>query len=233
MRIYWTRSAVTTVIFAIAGFLIARATLSFYPYVNWPGFCCLRLYNSIIQEQVQNQWAFLLFTSIVIYGISGFVIGAFARTDRQTMRIAGLFVIVILAGTLVWNLYRSYKRHASHSQLTEDLKQSALSRIEADPNDIFALHWMGKPHLVKTRRYKEAEKYFRKIVDLELDKGAFSYEGQRSLIFLATIYQYWGRHQEADVFYRKFIATGPDFKNDLLLWNYNNDYISTKQKQKK
>ncbi len=233
MRIYWKRSAVTTVIFTIAGFLVARATLGSFPFVNWPGFCCLGLYNSILQEQVRNQWAFLLLTSVTIYGITGFLIGAFAGTDRQALRIAGLFVIVILAGTLSWNLYRGYERHASHSQLTEDLKRSAMSKLEVDPNDIFALHWLGKHHLIKTRQYQDAEKYFRKIVDLELDKGTFSYEGQRSLIFLATIYQFWGRHQEADVFYRKFIATGPDFKNDLLLWNYNNDYLNTKKKQRK
>ncbi len=233
MRIQWKRSAVTTVIFTIAGFLITRLTLSSFPFINWPGFCCLSLYIRIMQEHVWGEWVFLLIANTAVYGIIGCLIGAFTRTDRQTLRIAGLFVIVVLSGTLFWNLYRGYERYASHSQLTEDLKQSATSKLEVDPNDIYALHWMGKHHLIKTRQYAEAEKYFRKIVDLESDKGAFSYEGQRSLIYLATIYQFWGRHQEAEKFYQKFIATGPDFKNDFLLWNYNNDYLNTKRKQTK
>jgi tetratricopeptide (TPR) repeat protein len=91
---------------------------------------------------------------------------------------------------------------------------------------------MGVHHLTRTGRYREAEKYFRKVVDLESAKGGFSPEGQRSLIYLAIIYQSLGEYDRAEEHYQKFIGTDPDLENDLVLLNYNNDYLKRKDDQK-
>ncbi len=233
MSIHWKRSAVTTVIFAIAGFVIACLTFSSVPLVNWPGICCLSLYLRIMHESIWEKWEYLFIANAVIYGVIGCFIGAFTRTSRQTLYITGLFVIIILVGAFSWLCFREYERYVKHSRSINEWKRLVTNRLEVDPNDIYALYWVGVHHLTRTGQYLEAERCFKKVVDLELTQNVFSSMGQHSLIYLAIIYQSWGRYQEAENFYQGFIATKPDFNNDLALLNYNNDYLKAKQQQKK
>jgi tetratricopeptide (TPR) repeat protein len=228
MSIHWKRSAVTTLTFAIAGLVVAWLTIGSFPLVNWPGYCCLSLYLRIMQKHIWEELQYLLIANAAVYGVVGYFIGAFTKTNRQTLYFTGLFSVIVLFGAFSWFFFREHERYIRHSRLTNELKQSATGKLEVDPNDIYALHWMGVHHLTRTGQYREAEKYFRKVVDLESAKGGFSTEGQRSLIYLAIIYQSWGESERAEEHYRKFIGTNPDLENDLVLLNYNRDYLKRK-----
>lgn len=170
----------------------------------------------------------MMITNPLFYGLIGYLVGIFSKSRPQIFYVTGLLAIILLFSSLYLDLIQPYIRHA---RSISQLKQQAIKKLEADPNDIGALHWMGVHHLTRTRQYQQAEKYFRKIVDLESTKADFSSNGQRSLIYLAIIYQSWGQHDKADNYYRQFIATAPDLQNDLVLLNYNNRYLKRKDKQ--
>lgn len=233
MRIHWKRSAVTTVVFAVVGFVVALLTFGSFPLINWPGACCLSLYLRIMHESIWEEWEYLFIANAAVYAVIGCFIGAFTKTNRQTLYITGLFVAIILFGAFSLLCFRECRSYVRRSQSTNELRRSVISKLEVDPNDITALHWMGVHHFTRTGQYQEAEKYFRRVVELEAFGGDSSSYVQRSFIYLAIIYQSWGRHQEAEDFYQKFIATEPDFKNDLVLLNYNNGYLRIKQQQRK
>lgn len=232
MSIHWKRSAVTTLTFAVAGLVVAWLTMGTFPLVNWPGYCCLSLYLRIMQQHIWEEWHYLLIANAAVYGVVGYFIGAFTKTNRQTLYFTGLFSFIVLFGGFCWFLFSSYERYVRHSRSINELKQAAINKLEADSNDIYALHWMGVHHLTRTGQYREAEKYFRKVVDLESAKGGFSVYGQRGLIYLAIIYQSWGESEQAEEHYQKFIGTNPDFENDLALLNCNMDYLKKRGQRK-
>ena len=229
MGIHWKRGAVTAVTFAIAGFVVAWLTIGSFPLVNWPGYCCLSLYLRIMQRHIWEEWHYLLIANPVVYGVVGYFIGAFTKTNRQTLYFTGLFSVIVLFGAFSWFFFRGYERYVRHSRSISQGVQQAIKKLEADPNDIFWLHCLGVHHLTRTGQYREAEKYFRKVVDLESAKDGFSVYGQRSLIYLAIIYQSWGESERAEEYYQKFIGTNPDFENDLAFLNLNMDYLKRKR----
>lgn len=229
MNMNHKRGFITAGIFAIAGFIFAIPAYAGEPVIAliFPVLLILRIF--------MEKWdLFLLELLIMIinpifYGIIGYLIGAFSKSTRQVLLITGLLAIVLLFSSFA----PEFKRYIRHSRSINQLKQQAIRKLEADPNDIGALHWMGVHHLTRTGQYQEAEKYFRKIVDLESAEGDFSRGGQRSLIYLAIIYQSWGEHDKAENYYQKFIATTPDLTGDLVLVNYNNRYIKKRPNQQK
>jgi len=169
--------------------------------------------------------------------VTAYLVESFPKLRRQLFRVTcaiGLSIIplFILFTFLYLLIIQPYIRHIEHARSINQLKQQAIKKLEADPNDIGALHWMGVHHLTRTRRYQEAEKYFRKIVDLESAEGDFSTGGQRSLIYLATIYQSWAEHDKAENYYQQFIATAPNLENDTVLISYNNRYLKKRNSQK-
>ena len=111
------------------------------------------------------------------------------------------------------------------------MENDVNTRLAKDPNDIYALHWMGVKHFSRTGKYEEAEKYLQKVISIERPKGTYSIEGQRCLLYLALIYQSWNEKEKAENFYQQFLATNPDLKNDLVLLNYSNDYLRKRKSQ--
>lgn len=173
----------------------------------------------------------MFLTNPLFYGVVGYLIGLFSKSRRQVFFITGLLAIILLFISLYFHLILPYIKD---TRSTNQWVQQAIKKLEADPNDIITLHCMGVHHLNGTKQYREAEKYFRKVVDLESVKGSFSSQGQRSLIYLAIIYQSWGESERAEEHYQKFISTNPDLENDLVLVNYNHDYkLKRRNGQKK
>lgn len=223
------RGWITAGLFATVGFIFATntfiQTVSLVP--TFPGYFILRIFMDA-WDIGHGGYLLMMITNPLFYGLIGYLVGIFSKSRPQIFYVTGLLAIILLFSSLYLDLIQPYIRHA---RSINQLKQQAIKKLEADPNDIGALHWMGVHHLTRTGQYQQAEKYFRKIVDLESTKADFSSNGQRSLIYLAIIYQSWGQHDKADNYYRQFIATAPDLQNDLVLLNYNNRYLKRKDKQ--
>jgi tetratricopeptide (TPR) repeat protein len=218
-------------IFALAGFIFVavsfKANTTIIP--SLPGYFVLRMFLSE-HDIFNSEYVYLmLVTNPLFYGMIGYLVGLFSKSHRQVFFIIGLLAIILLFISLYFHLIWPYIKD---TRSTNRGVQQAIKKLEADPNDIITLHCMGVHHLNGTKQYREAEKYFRKVVDLESVKGGFSSQGQRSLIYLAIIYQSWGEYDRAEEHYQKFISTGPDLENDLVLLNYNNDYLKRRDNQK-
>lgn len=217
-------------IFALAGliFVVVSFKMNTGILPSVPGYFILRIFLSPMDIFEGGYAYFMLITNSLFYGVIGYLIGLFSKSRRQAFFITGLLAIILLFISLYFHLILPYIKYTR--SINQGVQQ-AIKKLEADPNDIFWLHCLGVHHF-GTGRYREAEKYFRKVVDLESVKGGFSAEGQRSLIYLAIIYQSWGESERAEEHYQKFIGTGPDLENDLVLLNYNNDYLKRKDNQK-
>lgn len=228
------QGCITAAIFAIAGFIFATANFmaNAITIPTFPAFLILRIFI--------GKWAvldaFVIYPYLIIianpllYGVVGYLIGLFSKSRRQIFCITGLLAIILLLSSLYFHLIGPY---IERSRSINQHKQQMTKKLEVDPNDIYALHWMGYHHFTRTGQYQEAEKYFRKIVDLESTLSNFPTLQQRNLIYLAIIYQSWGEHDKAENYYRQFIATAPDLTGDLVLMNYNNRYIKKRPNQQK
>lgn len=226
MRLNNKRGSITAAILAIAGFIFVTANFmaNAITIPSFPAFLILRIFI--------GKWAvgdaFVIYPYLIIianpllYGVVGYLIGLFSKSRQQIFCITGLLAIILLFSSLYFHLIGPY---IEHSRSINRMKQQAIKKLEANPNDIYALHWMGVHHLTRTRQYQEAEKYFRRVVELETYGCDFSTFVQRSLIHLAIIYQSQGKHDKAEYYYRQFIATDPDLKDDLVLLNYSNQYL--------
>jgi hypothetical protein len=100
--------------------------------------------------------------------------------------------------------------------------QAALDKAAQDPRDVHTLHWIGVQHLTKTRNLAEAERYFLQVVSVAEFSDS---RRQRSLLYLAGIYQGQGKTLLAEQRFREFLETKPDLENDLVLRFYYNDFI--------
>jgi len=228
------QGCITAAIFAIAGFIFATANFmaNAITIPTFPAFLILRIFI--------GKWAvldaFVIYPYLIIianpllYGVVGYLIGLFSKSRRQIFCITGLLAIILLLSSLYFHLIGPY---IERSRSINQHKQQMTKKLEVDPNDIYALHWMGYHHFTRTGQYQEAEKYFRKIVDLESTLSNFPTLQQRNLIYLDIIYQSWGEHDKAENYYQKFIATAPDLTGDLVLMNYNNRYIKKRPNQQK
>jgi tetratricopeptide (TPR) repeat protein len=218
-------------IFALAGlifvFVIFKTNKG--QVLMLPGCFILLIFMSMNDIFEGGHANFIFLTNPLFYGVVGYLIGLFSKSRRQVFFIAGLLTSILL---LYFHLICPCIKYIKDTRSINRGVQQAIKKLEADPNDIFWLHCLGVHHLTRTSKYREAEKYFRKVVDLESAKGGFSAYGQRSLIYLAIIYQSWGESERAEEHYQKFIGTGPDLENDLVLLNYNNNYLKRKDNQK-
>ena len=232
MNVSKRKGFITAAIFAIAGLIFATVNfvVNAITFPTFPGFFISRIFI--------GKWAVggafyiypvvIMITNPLFYGIIGYLIGAFSKSRRQIFYIAGLFAIVLLLASVYVHAIRPYMARIRHSYSLDQAERQLKEKLETDPNDIIALHWLGVHHLTRTGQYREAEKYFRQVVELEAFEGEFSSYVQRSLIYLAIIYQSWREYDKADNYYRQFIATDPDLEKDLVLLNYNKDYLKRK-----
>ncbi len=228
-RVCFKRGVLTAAIFAIAGFLLAFAGLcfaepfrSFFTLPRLPGWYALRLCATPME--IGHGYAFFLpVTNAVVYAVIGFIIGLFSGSQRNATRFgSGMAIIIVLSMLAV-----PVTRYVNSVQRTALQKSEYEQRLREQPDDAKSLHWLGVHHFSRTGDLRQAEEYFRKLVELEHNQIPPLYR-QRSLLYLAMIYQREGRHEKAEEMYMLFVDTHPDLDNDLVLLNYSRQYMKQK-----
>ncbi len=217
------QGCVAAVIYAIAG--LAFAYLVVYvkttPLPGAPGIPVLFLFFDG-WELGHGAIGFLFVTNPLVYAIAGYAVGGFSRSRRQAIYITGSLAIVLLFSSVYLQVVRPYVKHChSVRQRTQRLTET----LAAKPNDIEALFGMGVLRFDSTSEPELAKKSFLRVVELEEFGGEFSAYVQRSFLYLALIYQSGQEQEQADRYYKEFLATEPDLENDLLLLNYNRRYL--------
>jgi hypothetical protein len=217
------RGFMTAVFFAVAGLVFAlwviQANTTLLP--GAPGVYILLLFFSA-WELGHGLLPFILLTNPLLYAVAGYAVGAFSRSPRQVIYIAGSLAIVLFFSSVYLHVVRPYvKEHQSVKQRTEGLTKKLL----ADPNDVTALFCMGVHRFGPTDEPELAKKCFLQVVALEEFGGEFSVYVQRSFMYLALIYQSSKEQDLAESYYKKFLATEPDLENDFVLLNYNRHYL--------
>jgi len=217
---------VVIISFAAAGLIFA--ILGLYGIIgipSYPGFWLLSLFFTS-GEIGHGIGTFVLLTNPVLYALAGYIISLLSKSRLHLFVIAGLLLSALLLSSLY---FEGIEPMVRRSNRTDQLKRQALDKLQTNPNDIYSLHWMGVHHFTRTGDNQQAEKYFRKIVASEMEHEETLF--QRSLIYLAIIYQDQGKLNMAEECYSKFIKTSPDLKTDTVLLNYNNRYLKTTTKK--
>ena len=215
---------VTAAMFAVAGFLFAlwvlHANTALLP--GAPGLFVLLLFFSE-WEIGHGLITFILLTNPLLYAVAGYAVGGFSRSRQQVIYIAGSLAIVLLFSSVYLHVVRPYaKNRQSVRQRTEILTKKLL----ADPNDVTALFFIGVHRFGPTGEPELAKECFLRVVELEEFGGEFSSYVQRSFLYLALIYQSRQEQDQAESYHKKFLATGPDLENDLVLLNFNRRYLN-------
>ncbi len=215
-RTKWGKGLPLAAAFGVCGFLIGTPMLAGALWVlNFPGWMLLRIFFSDMEIGGGIYWL-LMVTNPICYGLVGYLVGLLTRTRRQAFLTAG---IVAAAAILVTVVAQAVLPAMERRRGTARLRREALTRLQADPEDVYALHWLGVHAYSRTRDYEEAAARFQRAAEVESKKGAFSIYGQGSLIYLALIYQSWGELDQAETYYDRFIATHPDVeKYSSLRW---------------
>ena len=217
------QGCVAAAIYAIAG--LAFAYLVVYvkttPLPGAPGLLVLLLFFDG-WEIGHGAIGFIFVTNPLVYAVAGYAVGGFSKSRRQAIYITGSLAIVLLFSSVYLQVVRPYVRHCrSVRQRTQRLTET----LAADPNDMEALFCMGVLRFDSTAEPQLARESFLRVVELEEFGGEFSSYVQRSFLYLALIYQSDQEQDQAERYYKKFLATEPDLKNDLLLLNYNRRYL--------
>lgn len=225
----WKLGAVTGALFAVGGFVIVLPDFADWDFAIFPGAVlthCLSMLGLIEMHGGCSIPVCVIFANAIMYGFAGFLIGAFVKSRKFVFSAMAAFVVFLLFGYCSLHVGREI-RQWQVNRLTARHKQDAIMILKEDPNDIYSLYWMGVYHF-RNRQYKEAEEYFRKILDIESDMVCYSLKGQLSLMYLAVMYQSWGQYEKAGQFYQKAIAVDADLYKDLMLFELNRIYTENR-----
>jgi hypothetical protein len=157
-------------IFAIFGFLFGLPIMNSLNPLNMPGLYILRILWSD-WEIGHGGFLFNILTNTFCYAIAGFLIGLFSKSGNMILIWVGVFVLSLCSYYFFIYTLPSYKLNQN---IMRQLRQEVDDRLAKDPNDVYALHWMGVHHLTRTGNYKEAEKYFKKVVDIQSLQKVYS-----------------------------------------------------------
>ncbi|HUT28898.1 MAG TPA: tetratricopeptide repeat protein [Sedimentisphaerales bacterium] len=207
--------------FAAAGLALAMPL----NVMSLPGYVILKQFVSF-WELDERLVPLLLIANAAAYATLGYLVGLVLFAGSLRQRVIALGIILAMALALLGYIIST---RARPSPSIGQLRDQMLASLRADPNDVYALHWLGFHHFSRTARFDQAEEYFSKVVDLESQKGAYSTFGRRSLIYLAIICQRRDDHDRAEGYYQKFMATNPDLQRDMVFRNYSNRYLNDKK----
>jgi hypothetical protein len=164
-------------------------------------------------------WGQLMVANLVVYGLVGYAIARVVRSWRPLLFATAIVIAVTASATTAVVCVR---HRVDEQRLMSRLMQDCLLKLEQDPNDVCSLHWLGVHHLTRTRQLRDAQRYFLRVVDL--NKADHSVELQRSLIYLAVIYQSTGDSGRAEEYHERFLASNPDLEQDNVLRHYDAEY---------
>jgi tetratricopeptide (TPR) repeat protein len=225
------------VMFAIGGFVMGLPSfLDKNPFGCLPGFYVALTF---VRDWLMDRDGFVLipYMNAACFGLLGALIVCVFRSAQRRAIAAAVVGLALLCGLAGLAMYQDqYRREWERSQKTRyDQLRQVRAKLEADPNDVHLLHWMGVLHFTAMNDPERAEECFRRIVACESAQpfGNYSALGQQSLLYLAIICQGRGDHPEAESLYNRFLATNPDLERDGILSKYNHDYMAHRPKNLK
>lgn len=217
------RGYVTAAIYGILGLVFALAVFSAdtVPLPAAPGLYILLFFMSG-WEIGHGGIILILMTNPLLYAVAGYVVGGFSRSRRQVICITGALAVILLFSSVCVHVVRPYvKNRHSIKQTTQRL----TDKLAADPNDVTALFCMGIHRFGSLDDTMLAKESFLRVVELEEFGGKFSPYVQRSFLYLALICQARQEQDQAESYYKEFLATEPDLQNDRVLLNLNRRYL--------
>ena len=157
-----------------------------------------------------------------LYATVGFCLARRANSLRLVLRRSCVLAAALIALSVVFDVAVPYVRDARYLR---DMVRQNLAAVEADPEDIQSLFWLGIHYFRVRGGLVEAERYFTKVLETESDDSQYSMYAQRCLLCLALNHLSQGRTDQADSEYRSFLATDPDLAKDAFLAYWNKRYI--------
>jgi hypothetical protein len=157
----------------------------------------------------------------MLYGALGFIVGRKSLSWMGVVKKGAIICALVALASLWFDVLLPKIRNRRH---LDRMVRENVARLEGNPEDVNALHWLGFHHFRRTKRLAEAERFLAKVVTIESTKTDYSHHGQRSLVYLAIIYQTQGKERQAVNMYRRFIDTDPDLDGDGVLMSRYREY---------
>jgi len=213
---------VTAVIFGVVGIAITGALGQVAPAMG--GYLVIRSVGELLRLPRDGWNAVPLVVGVngALYAAVGFCLARRAKSLKPLLRQSCVIAAALITLSFVFDVAVPQARDALH--LRELVRQN-LAVVEAAPESIYALHWLGHHHFARTGKFQDAERYFRRVLDARADESHYSVYAQRCLIYLALIHLSQGKTGQAETEYRSFLATAPDLADDLVLVYLNKLYM--------
>ena len=213
----------TAAVFGAAGGPLAVAFWRVAPVVIMPGWWALSIVVSVfgLPTDGWNPAPLVIAGNCMLYGALGFIVGRKSLSWMGVVKKGAIICALVALASLWFDVLLPKIRYRRYM---DRMVRERVAMLERNPEDIYALHWLGFHHFIRTKRLAEAERFFAKVVAIESTKTDSSHHGQHSLVYLAIIYQTQGKGKPAVSMYRRFIDTDPDLDGDGVLMSRYREY---------
>jgi len=190
-----------------------------------PGYWALGIAVSILDlpRDGWNGLPLVIGANCILHGAIGFIVGRMSLSWMGVVRKGAIICALAALASMSFDVLLPKIRDRRH---LDQMVREKMAMLKADPENAYALHWLAVHHFSRTQRLADAECFFAKVVAIESSETDYSELGQRSLLYLAIIYQTQGKSKQAESMYRRFIGTDPDLDGDVVLRTWSREYLS-------